>query len=176
MSDSISPNDQPNSPQDFYRPCVGIALFNDEGLVWVGKRVSDPGIKMRFAWQMPQGGIDSGESPEVAAMRELEEETGTQNAIIIREATKWFSYDLPQSMRNTSKKGVFRGQTQKWFALRFTGKDSEFRLDTHDKPEFSSWKWVSLDEVPELIVPFKRNVYIDVVKEFKDLPERIADE
>lgn len=173
-----TPSNSPDSEQGpvYYRPCVGVALFNDEGRVWVGKRISEPGSNIKFAWQMPQGGIDKGEDPKVAVLRELHEETGTKNAVIIRESSKWFSYDLPTNMRNMSKRGVFRGQTQKWFALRFKGNDSDFKLDTHEKPEFSSWKWVRLEEVPELIVPFKRDVYINVVEEFKDLPERVANE
>jgi len=176
MAKLVPNNPLPQQTPVYYRPCVGVVLFNGEGRVWVGKRISEPGNNLKFAWQMPQGGIDAGEDPAVAVLRELQEETGTNNATIIRESSRWFSYDLPANMRNASKKGVFRGQTQKWFALRFKGNDSEFKLDTHEKPEFSSWKWVGLEDVPELIVPFKRGVYKNVVEEFKDLPERIANE
>ena len=162
--------------QPYYRPCVGVALFNDQGCVWVGKRISEPGNDLHYAWQMPQGGIDTGEDPKIAVFREMQEETGTSNASLIRESAHWFHYDLPDHLLRSSDRNKFRGQTQKWFALRFTGSDSEFRLDTHAKPEFSTWRWVSLHEVPELIVPFKRDVYKKVVEEFKDLPERIVNE
>ncbi|NQW00324.1 MAG: RNA pyrophosphohydrolase [Rhodospirillales bacterium] len=167
--------DRTPSALSYYRPCVGAMLFNDQGLVWVGKRISE-GNDLDYAWQMPQGGIDAGEPPRKAVLRELLEETGTANARIVRESAQWFSYDLPENLLRNSPKSTFRGQIQKWFALRFNGEDYEFRLDTHDKPEFSTWAWVNLEEVPELIVPFKRDVYKNVVEEFKDLPERIINE
>ncbi len=176
MTDFESTTNASDPALMYYRPCVGVVLFNDQGQVWVGKRINEPGIGFQYTWQMPQGGIDRGEDPSAAAVRELQEETGATNAEIIREAANWYSYDLPKNMRNPSRKGLFRGQTQKWFALRFKGNDSEFQLDTYKKPEFSNWKWVNLVEVPELIVPFKRDVYVNVVEEFKDLPERIANE
>jgi len=178
MTSSGSDHEMRDAP--YYRPCVGAVLFNHEGLVWIGKRVSDSNDSLDYAWQMPQGGIDVGEEPKVAVMRELEEETGTDNADIIRESAHWFSYDLPQHLLGNTRKGSFKasfkGQTQKWFALRFKGTDSQFNLSQHEKPEFSEWRWVRLKEVPELIVPFKSDVYKSVVAEFRDIPERIANE
>lgn len=174
-------DDENNSPTEFdqptyYRPCVGAVLFNDQGLVWVGKRIAEPRSDLEYAWQMPQGGIDTGETPDIAVKRELLEETGANHSEILRESENWLHYDVPPHLFRKTGKGGFRGQTQKWFALRFLGNDSEFQLDIHEKPEFSAWKWVNLEEVPELIVPFKRDVYIKVVEEFRDLPERIANE
>ena len=146
-----------------YRPCVGIALFNERGLVFVGKRARQSGDHV---WQMPQGGIDEGEEPVEAARRELEEETGVRSAEFIAQIDDWLCYDLPESADGTPYKGRYRGQAQRWFAMRFTGSDSEIRLDAHGKPEFSDWRWAPLRETPNLVVPFKRNVYVAVVKAF----------
>ena len=176
MVDDGIKSDTPQKGSGFYRPCVGAVLFNPRGLVWVGKRISEPSSDFEYAWQMPQGGIDDGEDPRDAVIRELLEETGSDNSEILRESQSWLSYDLPHPLQRKSAKRKLRGQTQKWFALRFTGNDSEFNLNLHEKPEFSTWKWVALTEVPELIVPFKRDVYKKVVEEFKDLPERISSE
>lgn len=151
-----------------YRPGVGIMLLNCHGLVFGGRRIDTPGT----AWQMPQGGIDEGESPRCAAMRELKEETGTDKAEIIAESRGWLSYDLPPEMAATIWGGRYRGQRQKWFALRFTGTDSDIDIETAE-PEFNAWKWVALDEVPRLIVGFKRPVYEKIVAEFRPIAERI---
>ena len=147
-----------------YRPCVGIMLFNREGKVFVGKRI-DQTVE---GWQMPQGGIDKGETPRQAALRELLEEVGTDQAEIIAEMDDWVTYDLPAHLVGVAFKGKYRGQRQKWFALRFTGQDSEIDLTAHE-PEFSSFQWVSLDALPELIVPFKRETYKAVIAAFKTL-------
>lgn len=176
MINDQNSSDMASDGSDYYRPCVGAVLFNDQGLVWVGKRIGEPTGDFEYAWQMPQGGIDVGEDPKVAVKRELMEETGTDQSEILRESMKWYNYDVPGSGFRKNRYGNFRGQTQKWFALRFKGTDSDFKLDLHEKPEFSTWKWVALEEVPELIVPFKRDVYKKVVEEFYDLPERIANE
>jgi putative (di)nucleoside polyphosphate hydrolase len=148
----------PSTPEAArYRPCVGIALFNREGLVFVGHRIAlaeDP------HWQMPQGGIDHGETPPAAALRELAEEAGTANARIIGEIADWLSYDLPRAL-----KGNYRGQRQKWFAMRFEGADSDFNLNTAH-PEFNAWKWVSLADAVGLIIDFNRPVYERVAAEF----------
>jgi putative (di)nucleoside polyphosphate hydrolase len=117
---------------------------------------------------MPQGGIDEGETPEQAVMRELKEEIGTGKAEIIRAHPDWLAYDLPPHLIGVALHGKFRGQKQKWFALRFTGKDSDIDLRTHE-PEFATWRWVSMEELPRLIVPFKRNTYKKVIAAFKDL-------
>jgi putative (di)nucleoside polyphosphate hydrolase len=151
-------------------------LFNKQGKVWLGKRIEEPNKFQNYAWQMPQGGIDLGEEPADAVMRELLEETGTDRAQIYRRSVHWFNYDLPKSLLREDQEWNFKGQTQKWFALRFNGSDKDFNLNTHEKPEFSEWCWVNLNNVADLIVPFKRDVYMNVVDEFKDIPERIANE
>ena len=127
-----------------------------------------------MAWQMPQGGIDEGEAPADAVVRELEEETGTAKADIIAESRAWLTYDLPDELAGVAWDGKYRGQKQKWFALRFTGADSDFDLDADDRPEFCEWRWASLQELPGLIVPFKRRLYDDIIAEFHGIPERIA--
>lgn len=141
-----------------YRPCVGIMLFNSQGKVFVGKRID----QMVEGWQMPQGGIDKGEEPRQAVMRELGEEIGTDKAQIIAEMDGWVSYDLPEHLIGVAFRGKYKGQRQKWFALRFTGRDSDINLNTH-QPEFCDFRWVSVEELPDLIVPFKRASYEQVV-------------
>jgi putative (di)nucleoside polyphosphate hydrolase len=147
-----------------YRPCVGIMLVNDAGLVFAGKRL-DQTVE---GWQMPQGGIDDGEEARDAALRELQEETGTDKADIIAELPGWLTYDLPPHLVGIAFKGRFRGQKQKWFLMRFTGQDSDIDLAAHE-PEFADWKWFALDELPTLIVPFKRPTYEAVIAGFRDL-------
>ncbi len=141
-----------------YRPCVGIMLFNADGKVFVGNRL-DQTVE---SWQMPQGGIDKGETPKEAVLRELKEEIGTRKAEIIAEMEDWVTYDLPEHLVGIAFHGKYKGQRQKWFALRFTGKESDIDLTAHD-PEFSSYRWVSLEELPDLIVPFKRETYSSVI-------------
>lgn len=148
-----------------YRLGVGAVLLNAEGLALVAQRIDTPGE----AWQMPQGGIDKDEDPRDAVMRELEEEIGTAKAEIIAESEGWLTYDLPKELRKTLWKGRYRGQKQKWFALRFLGHDSDINLEAHKHPEFSAWKWVELHTVPDLIVPFKRGLYQDIVTTFAHL-------
>lgn len=158
-----------------YRPCVGIALFNREGLVFMGrrrtKRVPEPAMA-GHQWQMPQGGIDLGELPHTAARRELWEETNVSTVSFLAEAPQWLSYDLPTSVTTRTWKGRYKGQTQKWFAFRFEGDDSEIDLANPaggHKPEFDAWRWERLERTPELIIPFKRAVYEDVVAAFSHL-------
>ena len=154
-----------------YRPCVGVMLLNRQGLVWVGRRFqkqNDDGVG--HWWQMPQGGIDEGEDPAIAAIRELEEETAVRSAEIIAEAPSWYNYDLPEQLIGHSWKGKYRGQTQKWFAMRFTGDDSEINpAPEGHKQEFDQWRWAKMSEVVDLIVPFKKPVYEQVVKAFGHL-------
>jgi putative (di)nucleoside polyphosphate hydrolase len=152
-------------PNDDYRRCVGIMLINRDGRVFVGSRVERD---FRNAWQMPQGGIDRGETPRQAALRELHEEVGTSKAEVLAEHSAWLRYDLPAELARRSWRGKFRGQTQKWFAMRFLGEDRDIRLDAHHQ-EFEDWKWVAMAELPKLIVPFKRAVYEAVVEEFAHL-------
>jgi putative (di)nucleoside polyphosphate hydrolase len=147
-----------------YRPGVGVLLLNPRNEIFVAQRLdfrSD-------AWQMPQGGIDKGETPEQAAWRELKEETGTDNASLLAESRGWFAYDLPPDLAATLWRGRFRGQRQKWFAFRFLGDDSEIDIAT-EHPEFSAWKWATPDEAVALIVPFKRDLYCKVMQEFAEI-------
>jgi len=147
-----------------YRPCVGIALFHDNGRVFVGERIDTPG-----AWQMPQGGIDEGEDLQAAAFRELYEEIGTDKAKILRIADETICYDLPPELQNKLWGGRYAGQEQTWIAMRFTGADSDIKLDAHKYPEFSNWQWVDLDKTLDLIVPFKRETYKKIIALFGDL-------
>ena len=155
-----------------YRPCVGIMLINPQGLVFVGRR-RNKNLREHVApgheWQMPQGGIDEGEDVYQAALRELAEETNVTSTQLLAEAGEWFAYDLPDDIAKEAWKGRYCGQTQKWFALRFTGLDSEIDIEHPaggHKPEFDAWQWVPMADLPDLIIPFKRPVYERVTKEF----------
>ena len=157
-----------------YRPCVGIALFNAEGLVWIGNRSDEnaEGEGEGHWWQMPQGGLDPKEDPYQAALRELYEETSIGSVSMLKEASDWFTYDLPPELVSQSWGGRYRGQKQKWFAVRFEGDEKEIDV-LHPsggkyKAEFSSWRWERLARLPSLIVPFKRKVYEQVVVAFED--------
>ena len=154
-----------------YRPCVGVMLINKAGLVWVGRRFDKQNDEGKgHWWQMPQGGIDKGEDAAKAALRELAEETAVTSAEVIAEASRWYNYDLPEHLIGKSWNGKYRGQTQKWFALRFTGEDSEINLaPPGHKQEFDQWRWARMDEVLDVIVPFKRPVYEQVIAEFRHL-------
>ena len=145
-------------------------LIDADGKVFVGKRLeSEEGN----GWQMPQGGIDAGEEPRVAAWRELEEEVGTVKGEIIGETRDWLAYDVPDALLGKVWEGRYRGQKQKWFAVRFTGSDADIRLDRHLKPEFSAYRWVEASELPGLIVDFKRPVYVRLIEEFRPLIEAV---
>lgn len=156
-----------------YRRGVGVVLFNADGLVWIGRRIEKPGQNIQNYWQMPQGGIDDEEDPAVAALRELHEETGTNRAEIIGESKDWLKYELPPHLRGKVWNGRFRGQTQKWFALQFTGSDTDFNLNGYHEPEFDAWRWAELRSLPDLIVPFKRTIYESVVDEFAEFPMKV---
>ncbi|MFN4134187.1 MAG: RNA pyrophosphohydrolase [Novosphingobium sp.] len=151
-----------------YRPCVGIMLVNHAGRVFVGKRIDN---RESEAWQMPQGGIDDGEELHLAALRELEEETGVAPHLvtIIAESREELLYDLPDFLMGRMWGGKYRGQRQKWLLMRFNGQDADIRLDAHEHAEFEAWQWVEAEQLPELIVPFKKRVYRQVVDEFRDL-------
>ena len=149
----------------FYRPAVGIMLLNPAGLAFIGRRIDMPaGLA---AWQMPQGGIDPGETPHQAAFRELKEEVGTDKAEILAETRGWLHYDLPSDIASRMWSGRWRGQRQKWFLMRFTGEDSDINPAT-EHPEFDAWEWVEPRRLPELIVPFKRQLYCDLLAEFRE--------
>ncbi|MCO5734589.1 RNA pyrophosphohydrolase [Rhizobium sp. SSA_523] len=158
-----------------YRPCVGIMVLNHKGLVWVGRRLSEGNSESDGSpqlWQMPQGGIDKGEDPREAAYRELFEETGMRSVSFLAEAEDWINYDLPEHLIGIGLKGKYRGQTQRWFAFRFEGDESEINIE--DPPagqhqEFDAWDWKPMAELPSLIVPFKRPAYEKVVAAFAHL-------
>lgn len=147
-----------------YRPCVGVMLLNRLGEVFVGNRIDTPGDH----WQMPQGGIEGDENPRDAAFRELFEETGVNNAVLIKEARQPIRYDLPPELSETVWDGRYRGQEQLWFAMLFLGVDSDVQLDLHEQ-EFSEWRWISKDELVDNIVAFKRETYAEVLSEFDGL-------
>ena len=154
-----------------YRPCVGLAVINSAGRVFIGQRSSGPEhIDETHAWQMPQGGIDAGEDPWPAALRELYEETSIRSVERLGEIADWLTYDIPRDIVGQAWGGRYRGQTQKWYALRFTGDDREVDIltpgDGHD-PEFVAWRWEHIERLPELVVPFKRPTYERVVHEFR---------
>jgi putative (di)nucleoside polyphosphate hydrolase len=153
-----------------YRPCAGVMVLNRAGLAFVGRRVDGPEqIDNTHVWQMPQGGIDPGEDPWPAALRELREETNISSVERLGEIAEWLSYDIPREIVGRTWKGKYRGQTQKWYALRFTGEENEIDI-AHPagghEPEFVQWRWAPLQNLPDLVVPFKRPVYERVVKEF----------
>lgn len=167
-----------------YRRCVGVALFDRSGRVFVGRRKAEAGpehVDHAHSWQMPQGGIDPGEEPYAAALRELHEETNVRSVELMAEAPDWYSYDLPPAVIGKAWRGRYRGQTQRWFALRLTGAEEE--IDIHSpgqgrhKPEFDAWRWEEFARLPDLVIPFKRPVYERVVEAFGPLarPLPVAD-
>ena len=154
-----------HTPSDLpYRPCVGVMLINDQGLIFAGQRIDSASP----AWQMPQGGIDAGEAPKEAAYRELMEETGVTRDLVkpMAKTHRWVTYDLPPDLLGRVWGGKFRGQRQKWFLFHFLGTDADIRIAT-DHPEFSSWRWIEADQMIAEIVPFKRAVYEEVVRSFR---------
>jgi len=163
-----------------YRPCVGIMVLNRQGLVWAGKRTPIGNSEYDGSpqlWQMPQGGIDKGEDPEKAAYRELYEETGITTVDLLGRSKNWINYDLPPELIGVGLKGKYRGQTQAWFAFRFMGEESEIQIAPppggHEQ-EFDDWAWKPMEDLPGLIVPFKRGVYDQVVAEFRHLSGTIV--
>ena len=151
-----------------YRRGVGIALINADGLVFVGQRHDSD----EPAWQMPQGGIDQGEEPRAAACREMLEEIGTDMAEIIAETSEWVRYELPAELSKKMWKGKYRGQEQKWFLMRFLGKDRDINIATAH-PEFSRWKWLPFHQLPDVIVGFKREIYVQVVAAFQPIVDQL---
>ena len=147
-----------------YRRCVGLVVINKDGLVFVGKRI-DSNLN---AWQMPQGGIENGESPRNAGLREMKEEIGTNNVKLIGEMDNWLNYDIPQKLSSKLWNGKYRGQTQKWLAFQFLGNDDEININTED-PEFKEWKWEEHKNLVNLAVPFKKDIYKKIINEFSHL-------
>jgi len=180
MTDPHEPRRAPEREALPYRDCVGIAVFNQQGMVFIGSRIParDPedSSELGSPWQMPQGGIDKGEDPLKAALRELEEETGITSVSLLAEAPDWIYYDLPDAALGIALGGKYRGQRQRWFALAFTGQDSEIDVRAPGagkyKPEFDDWRWERLSRTPSLIVPFKKDAYDKVVEAFADIPQR----
>ncbi len=169
-------HEKPMKAEDLpYRPCVGIMVLNRDGLVWAGRRIAAGNSEYDGSaqlWQMPQGGIDKGEEALPAAYRELYEETGMRSVSLLAEATDWINYDLPAHLLGIGLKGKYRGQTQRWFAFRFDGEESEIAINPPPgghAAEFDAWEWKPMAELPALIVPFKRGVYDQVVAEFSHL-------
>jgi putative (di)nucleoside polyphosphate hydrolase len=156
-----------------YRRCVGLMLLNRDGLAFIGRRIGGPEhVDLTHVWQMPQGGIDAGEAPWPAAVRELREETNIRSVERLGEIAEWLHYDIPRDIVGQAWNGQYRGQTQKWFAMRFTGAESEIDVDHPDgavEAEFSAWRWEPMQNIPDLVVPFKRAVYERVVREFQHL-------
>ena len=148
-----------------YRPNVGLMVLNSQGHVFAGQRLDYPSV----AWQMPQGGIDEGEDPRDAALRELKDETGSlpEMVEIMAQSADWISYDFPAELARKLWKGGYRGQKQRWFLMRFIGPDSQINIDT-EEPEFSDWRWMAPDELLKYVVPFKRGVYEQVLTEFRE--------
>ena len=156
-----------------YRPCAGLCVINRKGRVFIGRRTDGPEhVDATHVWQMPQGGIDKGEDPWPAALRELAEETSITSVTKLAEIPGWLDYDLPKEVAKQAWKGKYRGQTQKWYALRFTGEDSEINIldpaGGHE-PEFVEWRWEPMRNLPDLVIPFKRAVYERVVDAFSQL-------
>jgi putative (di)nucleoside polyphosphate hydrolase len=152
-----------------YRRGVGALLFNDHGLVFVARR-----LDTLDAWQLPQGGIHKGETSRQAVLRELVEEIGTDRAEVLARSKRWLRYDLPQELASKVWNGKYRGQEQRWFALRFTGSDADIDLAAHGKPEFDAWRWNAFEDLPSLAVGFKRALYQDLVEEFRSVLSSLA--
>jgi putative (di)nucleoside polyphosphate hydrolase len=153
-----------------YRPCVGLIVLNRDGRVFIGRRSGGPEpVDITHVWQMPQGGLDPGEDPYACGLRELAEETNIRSVEHLATIDGWLCYDIPRELVGRAWQGKYRGQTQKWFALRFTGNDGEIDLEHPaggHAPEFVAWRWEPMQNLPDLVVPFKRKTYERVVKEF----------
>ncbi len=161
-----------------YRPGAGMALFNRDGRVWIGRRNDCTDDAEPHAWQMPQGGIDKGEEPVDAAIRELYEETNISSISLLTAAPGWVQYDLPDETLGIALRGKYRGQRQQWFAALFEGEETEIDIltpgDGKHRAEFAAWRWEALENLPDLVVPFKREAYVEIVAAFRDIPGKLA--
>lgn len=170
-------DDLPDLP---YRECAGVALFNRQGQVFIGQRAPAKNVTFMDAWQLPQGGIDKGEEPIDAAIRELYEETSVTSCSILTAAPDWITYDLPKDLIGKALKGKYRGQKQKWFAMLFEGDEAEINVTTPAEgahpAEFTAWRWADLEDITSLIVPFKRDAYQQIIDAFKHVPQQIIKE
>ena len=165
MSTPDSDPDSGHDPGPEYRPNVGVVLFNRQGLVWLGHREGEDGP---FSWQFPQGGVDPGEAFEAAARRELQEETGVHSARLLGHTEGWLFYTFPPEVLAQKKRARgFKGQKQRWFAFAFEGEDAEVDLFAHGEVEFDAWRWAALEEASEVVAPFKREVYLQVIEAFR---------
>ena len=153
-----------------YRKGVGAVLFNSDGMVFVARRIDTP----FEAWQLPQGGVDRQEKPRHAVFRELKEEIGTDKAEVLAKSSRWLSYDLPDDIAKKVWRGKYGGQKQRWFALKFTGNASDIDLAASNHPEFDAWKWISIEDLPDLAIWFKRSLYEDIVSEFRHLTQVVS--
>lgn len=164
--------------ENAYRPCVGIMVMNRDGQIWIGRRADAPGEPEGRGswWQMPQGGIDPNEDPRAAALRELYEETAIRSVEIVAEHPEWLTYDLPANLIGVAWGGRWRGQRQRWFLVRLTGEDGEINITPPPghQVEFDQWRWADLSELPDLIVPFKREVYSAVIAAFTPLVKSVS--
>lgn len=156
--------DSPSPDLSLYRPNVGVVLFNRDGKVWFGRRAK---TDAPHNWQFPQGGVDTGEELEHAALRELKEETGVSSASLLGRTQDWMAYDFPRGWTGSKAMRGWRGQKQVWFALKFEGEDAEVNLNAHQPPEFDAWRWADLEETVDLVVPFKRAAYEQVIAAFR---------
>ncbi|MDC0074546.1 RNA pyrophosphohydrolase [Alphaproteobacteria bacterium] len=150
-----------------YRPCVGMMLFNKDNLIFTGQRIDSD----TSAWQMPQGGIDENETPLQAVYRELKEEIGTDNVKVICQLEKWLSYDLPDELRKKLWKGKYRGQKQKWFALKYLGEDKDINISL-ENPEFKKWKWLNPIDLPNIAIGFKKEIYLKLLNELVPMAQK----
>lgn len=170
---------QSKKASDHWRLGAGILLFNREGKVWIGKRslaAMPLGVDASWRWQLPQGGIDKGETPEQAAWRELREETGQNDAVLLQRSRDWLSYRFPEALIKRRFLGGAVGQKQQWFAMGFLGGDEKFNLNAFSPPEFEQWRWEAITALPDLVVPFKRDLYHALLREFASLAEIINTE
>lgn len=171
---------QPKREEMPYRDCVGIVVFNQKGEVFIGQRAEGKSGALDYSWQFPQGGIDANEEPIDAALRELFEETSISSISILTAAPDWIFYDLPQELLGVALKGRYRGQRQQWFAVLFEGDEAEIDVlhpggGAHPA-EFTAWKWEKLERVIDLIVPFKRDAYSEIISAFRDIPQKLSAE